>query len=513
MRKIREVLRLHLGHGCSRKQISRSVGIARSTVSEYLYRAEAAGLTWPLPDGLTDEELGRRLFSPAGAPPPGPPRPTPDWSQVHAELLRRGVTLLLLWQEYRKIHPDGYGYSRFADLYNAWKNSTELRMLQHHAPGQKLFLDFAGLTMPVTDALTGEVRPVQVFCSAMGASHRLFARATESQCVPDWLAVLERAFDFYGALPKILVPDNLKAAVTRADRYEPTLNPSFADFARHYDLVVAPARPRKPRDKAKVENGVLQVERWILAPLRDRTFFSLEELNEAIAVQLSELDRRIMKGPGQSRYEMFAEVDLPAMRPLPEARYRYAEWKTVKVGPDYHVEFEGHRYSVPHTLRGKPVSLRIDDFSVEIFSSGRRIWGHCRSYLRRGATTVDEHMPKAHREFAEWTPERITRWASETGPNTARLVTEMMDARIHPQTAFRSCLGVIALGDRWGKDRLEAACARAVRFRAFSYQAVKTILEKGLDQQEVPRAEPLVPMTHANLRGADYYAQESSCAN
>jgi transposase len=512
MRKIREVLRLHLVHGCSRQRISQSVGIARSTVSEYLYRSEAAGLSWPLPEGLSDEDLGRLLFSPTDKT-AEVPRSAPNWAELHAERSRRGVTLLLLWKEYRQASPDGYGYSRFVDLYNAWKDSTELRMLQHHAPGEKLFVDFAGLTMPVSDALSGQVRQVQVFCSAMGASHRLFARATHSQSVQDWLGVLEHALSFYGALPQVLVPDNLKAAVKRADRYEPELNPSFAEFAQHYGMAVVPARPRKPRDKAKVENAVLQTERWILAPLRNRVFFSLQELNEAIAQQLEEFDCRIMKGPAKSRRELFEQLDLPAMRPLPDCRYRFAQWKAAKVGPDYHVEFEGHRYSVPYGLRGKPVAIRADEFGLELFSCGRRVCAHRRSYLGRGFSTEPSHMPKAHREFADWTPERIERWAAETGENTARLVAGIIESRVYAQTAFRPCLGVISLGDRYGKERLEAACARAVSYGAYSYQAVKTMLAKGLDAQEP--AETPVPTTtlHANLRGADYYKEKSPCAN
>lgn len=513
MRKIREVLRLSLGHGCSRQSIAQSVGIARSTVAEYLYRSEAAGLSWPLPPEVSDEDLNRLLFSPCFAKATAS-RSAPDWAALHAEHLKRGVTLLLLWKEYKQSNPDGYGYSRFADLYNQWKGSTDLRMLQHHAPGEKLFLDFAGLKMPVTDALTGEIREVQIFCSAMGASHRIFVRAVESQSLKDWLSVLEQALTFYGALPQVLVPDNLKAGVKRADRYEPELNPSFAEFARHYGLVVSPARPYKPRDKAKVESGVLQTERWILAPLRNRTFFSLEELNEALAEQLNELDCRVMKGPELSRRELFAQVDLPAMRPLPEVRYRFAEWKQAKIGPDYHIEHEGHRYSVPHTLVRKRVDVRIDANSVEIFHEGKRIWGHPRSLSRRGFTTEADHMPKSHREFAEWTPERIERWAAETGGNTRIVVGAMMEGRAHAQTAFRPCLGVISLGQRYGPDRLEAACTRAVRYRAFSYRAVKTILAKGLDREETPEPAAPASLVHSNLRGAAYYAQgETPCAN
>lgn len=503
MRKIREVLRLSLEQGWSRREIAASVGIARSTVSEYLYRAEAAHLAWPLEH--TDEQLSRLLFAEAG---PQPVRATPDWAAVHAELQRKGVSLLLLWQEYKSRHPDGYGYSRFADLYNAWKSRTDFRMLQRHNPGEKLFLDFAGLTMPVTDSSTGAVSQVQVFCSAMGASHRIFACATGSQTLADWLSVIERAFEFYGALPQILVPDNLKAGVKLADRYEPEVNPTFAEFARFYDVAVLPARPRKPRDKAKVENGVQQTERWILAPLRDRTFFSLEDLNRAIALKLEELDHRIMKGPGQSRRELFEQVDLPAMRPLGSSRFAYALWKAAKVAPDYHVEFEGHRYSAPFALVGKRVDLRVSEDSVEIFHRGNRVCAHRRMLARRGFTTEPDHMPKCHRDFAQWTPERIESWAGKTGPNARKLVEGIMRSRAHPQTAFRSCMGVIQLEKDYGAERLEAACARAVHYGSFSRQAVKGILHKGLDREDLPELPAPAPLSHSNVRGAKYYGEQ-----
>ena len=330
MRKIREVIRLRHGLKASAREIAPSVGITRSTVAEYLYRSEAAGLSWPLPEDLSDEELERLLFPPV---PSGeePSRPMPDWSYVQKELSRKGVTLLLLWREYKKLHPHGYGYSRYASLYNDWLDKTDLRMLQHHKAGERLFVDFAGLTMPVTDPGTGEVRTVQVFSSAMGSSQRIFAKAYDSQKLENWLAANCDAFEFYGALPEVLVPDNLKSGVTSADRFEPVVNQAFAEFARHYGLAVLPARPKRPRDKAKVENAVLQVERWILAPLRDRTFFSLDELNSEIAVKVAELDVRLMKGQNASRRELFDEIDRPAMRALCMPRYQFANWKRTRM--------------------------------------------------------------------------------------------------------------------------------------------------------------------------------------
>jgi transposase len=507
MRKIREALRLKYEHGASQHEIGRSVGMAQSTAGEILHRAEAAGLNWPLPQTVSDEDLERLLFPPARAP-EEPPRPLPDWTVIDRELARKGVTLLLLWFEYKREHVDGYGYSRFADLYRAWKGRTDLRMLQRHKAGEKLFADFAGLQMTLTHPETGEVRQVPVFVSAMGASQRIFARAYESQTSESWLKGLEGAFIFYGGLPAVVVPDNPKPCVTSPDRFEPVLNPAFADFARFYEIAVIPARVRRPRDKAKVENAVQQVERWVLAPLRNQTFFSLDELDGAIADKVQELDVRVMKDYGVSRRELFEEIDAPAMRPLPDGRYRYATWKKAKVAPDYHIEFEGHRYSVPSGLVGRQVDLRASQDTVEIFLGTRRVFTHPRSLLHRGFTTEPAHMPSHHREFAEWTPERIEGWALTLGPSAAEFVGRILHAKVHPEQAFRSCMGVISLARHYGKDRVEGACKRALTFRAYSYRNVKTILEKGLDAQPPQETSPAA-LTHANVRGADYYSKVS----
>jgi transposase len=513
MRKIREVIRLKQDRYASAREIALACHIGRTTVQEYLHRAEAAGLRWPLPEELSDAALERLLFPP-GPIPDGPPRAVPDWPRVQTQLARKGVTLLLLWQEYKELFPEGYGYSRYASLYRQWKDQTDLSMLQRHKAGEKLFVDFAGLTMNVTDPAAGEIRKVQVFASAMGASQRIFAKAYESQDLRSWLLANSEAFEFYGALPEILVPDNLKAGVTAADRYEPALNPSFAEFARHYGVAVIPARPLKPKDKAKVENAVQQVERWVLAPLRDRLFFSLDELNEAIGLKLADLDGRLMKGPNLCRKELFEQIDLPLMRPLPLERYAYAQWKRAKLGPDYHAEFEGHRYSAPYSLVGKQVDLRITVHTVEVFLGSQRIFGHVRSLLRRGFTTEPSHMPKVHQAHAEWTPERLEEWALKSGPSTAALVKELLQGKLHPQQGFRSCLGIISLQKRYSAPRLEAACARALGFGAISYRNVKTILEKGLDSEPPPLPVAQVPpVLHANVRGAAYFSEEVPCAN
>jgi transposase len=502
MKKIREVLRLKYDRGATTRQIAQSCKLSVSTVSEYLYRASAAGYVWPLTDALTDEDLERSLFPPR--PKSGEPaRPLPDWPMVRTELSRKGVTLLLLWREYKREHPDGYGYSRFAGMYSEWEKRSQLSMLQRHKAGEKLFVDYAGLTVRIADPETGEVTAAQIFVAAMGASQKIFAKACASQDVRSWIQAHVSAFEFYGALPEVLVPDNLKSGVTSPCYYEPTINAAYAELARFYEVAVLPARVRKPKDKAKVENAVQQVERWVLAPLRDRTFFSLSELNEVLAGLIEDLNSRVMKGPGCSRNEMFATQDLPAMRPLPAIRYSYAQWGSAKVAPDYHIEFEGHKYSVPYELVGKRVELRVGANVVEIYSGSVKVASHMRSLSRFGFTTIESHMPESH-QAAKWTPERLESWALKIGPQARILVRRILEAKDYKEHGFRTVLGVLRLEKKYGKDRLERACAKANAIGAMHYSNVKSILEKNLEGAATQPQLPGLP-AHENVRGASYY--------
>lgn len=511
MKKIREVLRLRLDRKASVREIASACNIGRTTVDEYLHRAAAAGLAWPLPEEITDACLERRLFPPR--PSKGEPaKPVPDWNSVRVRLSRKGMTLLLLWQQYRKDHPDGYGYSRYAGLYRDWLGKTDVRMLQHHKAGEKMFVDWAGLKIEVTDAKTGQVHARPVFVSAPGLSQYIFAKAYENEQLPNWLGGHVDALEFYGAVPEVAVPDNPKTGVEKACRYEPILNPSYAELAAHYGIAVLPARVRKPRDKAKVENAVLQVERWVLAPLSGRTFFSLDEANQAIAEKLVELNDKLMKGPNLSRRQLFEMEDLPAMRPLPASRYRYAEWKRCKVAPDYHVEVHGNLYSVPFGLVGKSVDVRIGVGTVEVFLGGKRVASHMRALTRRNPITEPSHMPEGHKAKAEWTPERFVRWAGTVGPNTAAFVEALLGGKVHPEHGFRMCFGIMRLAKDFEHQRLEAASAKAHTLGAFSYNSVKSILEKNLDS--APEQPSLMPLpSHENIRGGDYYSGGSSCAN
>ncbi|SDX38084.1 Transposase [Thiocapsa roseopersicina] len=505
MRKIREYLRLRFEGGLSHRQIAASLQVSRSSVGEYERRFAAAGLTWPLPEALSDRELERRLFPPPPAV-PADTRVVPDWAAVHRELRRPGVTLMLLWEEYRAAHPEGFGYSWFCKRYEDWSGSLDVVMRQTHRAGEKLFVDYAGHTVEVVDPASGEIRTAQIFVAVLGASNYTYAEATWSQGLSDWIGSHVRAFAYFDGVPAILVPDNLRSGVSKAHRYEPDLNPTYLELANHYGLAVVPARVRKPRDKAKAETGVQIVERWILAALRHQSFFSLSALNTAIAALLERLNQRPFKKLPGSRRTAFETIDRPALRPLPLTPYVYATWKRVRVNIDYHVEVDGHYYSVPYTLVKQALDVRLTDHTVECFHHRQRIASHVRSPLKGRHTTVAEHMPKAHREFAEWTPERLVRWAEKTGPATAGVIGHIMANRPHPQQGFRSCLGILRLGERYGHDRLEAACARALRLNACRYKSIESMLQRGLDRQALPEQQSLdLPAAHDHLRGPGYF--------
>jgi transposase len=505
MRKIREILRLSLGEGLSRRTTAAAAGLPYTTVSDHLARAAQAGLGWPLPDDMDDGQLEARLFARA-EPPPSASRPLPDWPTVHRELRRKGVTLQLLHIEYKEREPDGYQYTQFCRHYRAWQRHLDVVMRQEHRAGEKLFVDFAGQTIPITDPATGEIRPAQLFVAVLGASSYTYAEATPSQELPHWIAAHVHAFSFLGGASRLIVPDNLRAGVTRAHRYEPEINPTYAEMAAHYSAGVIPARPRKPRDKAKAEQGVLLAERWVLAALRHRTFFSLAEANAAIRERLTWLNARPFRKMPGSRAVLFAELDRPALRSLPAQPYEFALWKTATVNIDYHVEVDRHWYSVPYGLVGERCDIRVTAGTIEVFARGRRVASHRRSGEGRRFTTDPAHMPEAHRRHAEWSPGRIVAWAGGTGPAVAALVAEIMASRPHPEQGFRSCLGIMRLGRRYGDERLEAAAARALAIRALSYRSVESILRTRLDGLPLPGSEPVTTIgDHANVRGARYY--------
>lgn len=503
MRKIRDVLRLGLSQGLSQRGIGRSLGLSQAVVNDYLRRARLGGLGWPLPEGLDDVGLEARLFPP----PPTVPteqRPAPDWALVHQELRRPNVTLALLWEEYRAGAPDGFGYSWFCDLYRAWAGRLAPTLRQVHPAGERLFVDYAGSTVPVFDGASGEERQAAIFVAVLGASSYTFACAAWGQGLAEWVGCHVRAFEHLGGVTRQLVSDNLRSGVSRACFHEPAVNRTYAEMAAHYGTAVLPARPYKPRDKAKAEVGVQVVQRWILARLRRQRFFSLAALNAAIGALVVQLNDRPMRGLGTTRRALFEALDRPALLPLPAMPYEYAAWKRCRVGLDYHVEIERHHYSVPHALVRQEVEARITAGVVEIFHHGRRVASHPRSLRRQPPSTLAEHMPSAHRRYREWTPERLRREAGAIGEDAAALVEVILRTRPHPEQGFRSCIGILGLVPRHGAERVDAACARALALGTRSYTSVAAILANRRERGVAPDERPALP-AHENIRGPGYY--------
>ncbi|MFL9959241.1 IS21 family transposase [Paraburkholderia nemoris] len=504
MRKIREVLRLHFESGFNHREIARALGASPTTVGQYVRRMQRAGLSYPLPTTLSDDELEALLYPP-------PPRvegqrPEPDWPTVRRELSRKGVTLDLLWNEYKAEHPDGYAYTWFCTHYNRWASALPLTLRQTHAPGEKLFVDYSGNRIAIIDAQTGEIRDAELFVAVLGASNYTYAEATWTQQLPDWIGSHVRTFEFIGGCTEIVVPDNLKSGVHKPSFYDPIVNRAYGAMASHYSVAVIPARSKKPRDKAKVEQGVLLVQRWILARLRKQRFFSLAEANRAIAALLVSLnDKAFKKLPG-SRRTAFEELERAALKPLPAHPYQYADWKVARVGIDYHIELVGHYYSVPHRFAREQVDVRYTTATVEVFHRGTRIAAHAKSDRRGAHTTLTEHMPANHQAVTGWDPQRLRNWAATIGPHTDAVIQHLLGGRQHPQQAYRTCLGVLRLAKDYGNQRLEAACSRAIDLKAPSYRFIDSTLKNGLDQQPSPVAvQPDLPLAHANVRGPDYY--------
>jgi len=469
-------------------------------------KAQAAGLSWPEASALTDTQIDQRLF-----PQPVPSsikRPEPDYEYIYNELRKYrkfNLTLIQVWLEYKEEHPDGYQYSQFCDGYRQWKGKLDYYMRQEHRYGEKVFIDYSdGLS--IVDLATGELILTQLFLAVWGASNYTYAEATLSQTLPEWIGSHRRALEYFRCAPRVLVPDNLKSGVSKACKYEPELNPTYADMAEHYGCAVVPARPRKPRDKAKAEAGVLLAQRWILAVLRKRTFYSLAELNDAIRECLEHLNTRPMRRLKKSRWELFESMDRPSALPLPVRSYEYAEWLKARVGFNYHVEVEDHSYSVPFQMLHEKLDIRLTATTIEAFRKGERAAAHARSYVKNGYTTLREHMPPEHRAYAEWNPSRFIKWAGKTGTATARLIEKVMAGRTYPEQAYKACMGIIHLSQHYETERVEAAAERALKYNACSYRSMKAILAAGLDKQPDSRetGQMSLPL-HQNIRGKQYY--------
>jgi transposase len=501
LRKIREILRLKEEVGLSNRAIARASKISNSTVGEYLRRAQVANLSWPLPEGISEEELYRRLF-PEDAQADEPERPLPDWEYIQSELKKKGVTLMLLWIEYQGKHPDQhYKYTQFCEYYRRWAKSQAPSARFPHKGGEVMEVDYAGLTMTLVDPENGATSQVPVFVATLPASDYIFAEVQPSQEKVHWIGGHVRAFEYFGGISKILRPDNPKMGVKSPNYYEPDLNPTYQEMAEYYQVAVLPARVRKPRDKGNVENGVQNVERWVLAPLRNQTFFSVGEANRAVQKLVEALNQKIMPQYGKSRRQLFEEIDRPELRPLPEKPYQFALWKTAKVSIDYHVSFEKHFYSVPHTLIQQQVEIKATERMVEIFHKGEQVAIHPRSNAQGRFSTRAEHMPSNHRFILEQDSNWLLKQAEAIGPHTTQYLKSLLQARPFPEQAYRSCLGVLSLARKYSHPLCETACERAFQAHLRSYKELKAELEALADT--TPGS--IQPLVHENIRGETYF--------
>ncbi|MCB1985841.1 MAG: IS21 family transposase [Burkholderiales bacterium] len=506
MRNIREVLRLRLCASLKYRQISQSTKVSMGSIKKLLSRAEELGLSWPLPDDLDDADLAR-LFYPSSDTTVSSRYIKPDWSVVHQELKRKGMTKQLLWEEYTAAHPNRcYSYSQYCDRYRRWLKKQKRSMRQIHKAGEKCFVDYCGQTVPIIDAASGEIRQAQIFVGTLGASNYTYAEATYSQTLPEWLASQSRMLEFFGGCPEIIVPDNLKSGVSKCCRYDPDLNPSYQQWAAHYQVAVIPARPYKPKDKAKVEVGVQIVERWILAKLRRQTFFSLAELNRCIASLLDDLNHRPFKQLPGNRQQAFEQLDKPALQPLPTKSYTYVDIKTVKVNIDYHIQYRQHQYSVPHQYVGECLQLHASETLVCLFFNGRSIASHPGAH-RPGTTTLPAHMPVRHQKHQQWTPGRLKNWAKDIGNEVLAWVDYQLSSKAHPEQAYRVCLGLLNLSREYPPDRLDKACKIANAQQLYRLKQIKSILQSNRDQ--LPQQLDIdiqLPQVHENIRGPrDYH--------
>jgi transposase len=502
MRNVRDVLRLTAA-GMSSRKIAASLSIGATTVIDCLHRARRAGLAWPLPDEIDDAILELRLYPPPLA--TKEQRPLPNWAEIHRDLKRPSVTLQLLWHEYREQHPNGFAYSRFCDLYRAWEKRVSPTMRQTHIAGEKMFVDYAGTKLQLVDGTTGEVLTAELFVAVLGASSLTYAEATWTQSLPDWIGAHTRTFNYFDGVTSMVVSDNLKSGITKACFYEPNVNRTYREMAKHYDTAIVPARPKRPKDKAKVEAGVQVATRWVIAKLRKRTFFSLAELNAAIRECVEWINNRVTRYLGASRRALFEQVERSALKALPAEDYVFAYWKQCRAGIDYHVEIDKHYYSVPYTLIRQELWASYTATTVEVFHRGKRVAVHRRGPPNRGHTTLPEHMPSSHRRYADWTPERIKREAAEIGPHAAVLVEIIMREKRHPEQGYRSCRGIVKLVGRFPRERVEAACERALVIGTRSFSSVKSILDTKLDRKRPEKAAEGPAIVHDNIRGPTFY--------
>ena len=508
MRKLTQIIRLHFDAKLSMRPIAKSLNLSVGVVNKYIKLALEKNLSWPLPEGMDEKVLGELLKSESGQPNQSIKATTIDFIKIHRELSHKGVTLQLLWEEYQSEQETPLSYSRYCHHYRVYKKSLKRSMRQTHKAGDKVFIDYSGVTMDIIDPETNDIKSAEIFVGVLGASKYTFAEATWSQQLPDFLASQRRMFEFFGGTPALVVPDNLRSAISKSCRYDPDTNPTYAQFIEHYGTAVLPARPYRPQDKASVESGVQVVQRWILARLRHQTLVGLAELNAAIAQLLKILNQKpFQKLPG-CRESVFLSMDKPALKPLPAEAYHYRQYKSSRAGIDYHIPLNGHYYSVPHQYCGEVIDVWFNQHTVECYFKGERIAMHLYSSLS-GQSTITHHMPTGHRIQSQQSKERFMRWADQIGIHTAIVIKKILDEKPHPEQAYRSCLGLLKLGKTYGEKRLEQACSYGVHQGAYSRKSILSILENKLDQLAiVPDASISIHLStsaHENIRGSQYY--------
>ncbi len=506
MDKIREILRLKFEKGLSERKVARACAVSRPTVAKYVRGALLAGIGWPLKpemdEAWLDERLGDRRR--AGQ---KPRRHLPEMSKIRKELSRKGVTLQRLWQEYIENNSGGYGYTQFCEYYRRWAGANKTCYRQTYKAGEFMFVDFAGQKIPYFDVESGTLKYAHLFVAVLGASNYTYVEVCENEQQHCWTMAHVRAYEYFNGVTELAVPDNPKALVRKPDRYDPDINQSYWEMLRYYGTAAMPARVRKPRDKAKVESGVLVAERWILAPLRNHKFFSITQIIEAVKPLLEKLNDTPFNKMEGTRRQHYEQIDRPKLRPLPKKRYEYAVWKVATLNIDCHFTAMKHFYSAPHTYRQQQLKVRIASNRVEAFSKGHRVASHIRSFIPNRYTTVKEHLPPKLQAYDAWGPQRIVEWAHDTGPYTAAMAKAIIESKPFPQLGYKSCMGLIRMGKNFGKDRLEAACHRALALGSWHYQSVKSILATGKDKEPLPvRTQQIeIKIDHPNIRGGNYY--------
>ena len=510
MKKVREIMRLHEQSGLSRRQISQSLNISRPVVSDYIAKVTISGLSYKDIENMPDETL-LELLQKNKTKDERYEKLQSQFPHLTKELKRVGVTRYLLWEEYMQENPEGYSYSQFCYHFQIWRNMSEVTMHMDHKAGDKLFVDFAGKKLEITNRATGKKQEVEAFIAILGASQLIYVEASMSQKKEEWIRLNENALRYIGGVPRAIVPDCLKSAVTKTDRYEPDINPEYFDFARHYSVTILPARPAKPKDKSLAEGAVRISYSWIYAKLRDRIFFSLEELNVAILEQLELLNARTMQRPGVSRIELFESIEKTELQPLPQQRYEIKKHKTLTVQFNYHIYLSDdcHYYSVPYRYKGRKVAVLFTERALEVYSGNIRIALHLRNKRRNGYTTQREHMPEFHKWKDNWDPEKLMNWATTKGGDVASVVATVLASRQHPEQSYKTCMGILSLGKIYGDLRLNKACKRALYYDNYTYKVIKNILFNNMDQLDEDSNNTIGTLPeHENIRGRNYYMED-----